>query len=234
MRARVLGLGGVSPGGGRCRRAGRAVVAGGNAVGRVAPMAVPEGKRRAAAVAVPYSPRSPLAGPVPAASSPSALCELRRGRGGSAGGPAVPLTHRDQRPSGCAPGWRAAGLVVSAGALQSFRPGLNNAAGAARVWESRRSGRGCLCWVKGACGSSPSFPPSPEGSGVAPLEGVGWDRRDRRGAVAVAESCCDSRALRWLPGTGRSLVLTEGLCCPRAERGRCWAGISSPMYFSAS
>lgn len=59
MRARVLGLGGVCPGGGRCRRAGRAVVAGGNAAGGVAPMAVPEGKRRAAAVAVPYSPRPP-------------------------------------------------------------------------------------------------------------------------------------------------------------------------------
>lgn len=126
----------MCPGGGRCRRAGRAVVARGSAAGGVAPMAVPEGKRCAAAVAVPYSPRSPLAGPVPAASSPSALCELRRGRGGSAGGPVIPRTHRDRRPSGFAPAggrrdWRCRRrppfFQARAARRSGSRPGLGNA-----------------------------------------------------------------------------------------------------------
>ncbi|XP_039562966.1 protein-L-isoaspartate(D-aspartate) O-methyltransferase isoform X1 [Passer montanus] len=179
---------------------GRAVVAGGSAAGGVAPMAVPEGKRRAAAVAVPCSPRAPLAGPVPAAAFPSAVCELRRGRGGSAGGPVIPRTHRDRRPSGAL---RPAGLGVSAGALRSFRPGLNNAAGAARVWESRRRGRGCLCWAKGACGSSPSSP-LPAGSRAAPLEGLGWDRGDRRGTE-----------LSGLRARAVTAELCAALCSPR-------------------
>ncbi|KAL2306423.1 hypothetical protein Nmel_004341 [Mimus melanotis] len=134
-------------------------------------------------------------------------------------------------------GRRAAGMVVSAGALQSFRPGLNSAAGAARVWETRRRGRGCSCWVKGGVWRQSLLPPPRRGP--ERLRSKGWAGtagrgQERRGAVGVADSCCDSRALRCLPATGRSLVLTEGLCCPRAERGRCWKGASSPMYFSTS
>lgn len=78
----------------------------------------------------------PLAGPIPAASFPSALCELRRGRGGSAGGPVIPRTHRDRRSSGFAPAggrrdWRCRRrppfFQARAARRSGSRPGLGSA-----------------------------------------------------------------------------------------------------------
>lgn len=150
-------------GGGRWRT--RAVVAGGDAAGGAAPMAVPKGKRCAAAVAVVSPPPLPLRGPVPSAAAPSArnafvraeagpLPQLRGVRDLPQAPGWAPLWFRSARPAASQGGRGNGGVGGSAAnALGSSRPWLS-AVEAAQVWEMRRRAQGCFRWVKGVRGSS--------------------------------------------------------------------------------
>lgn len=208
-------------------------------------MAAPEGKRCAAAAAVVSSPPPP-----PPASAPfppprprlpvTLLCELRRGRGGSAGGPVILRTHRARRPSGVAPAG-SAGPPLGGGERRPEAP------------RRARSGRPPVSQAPAKRGGScPGLGNAPKRPGLvllgravrnarvwlqspgAPLEQAGWDRWEGRGkelprvrAHAVAELSGDSPAFggscpyrRFVPSPYCTWEVLGG-CCSR-------------VYFSAS
>lgn len=183
-------------GGGRWRRAGPGCCCGRRCGRRGGADGGPEGEAPCGGYGCCQPAASlPLPGPVPAASSPPAHNALVRAEAGPrrqlrrirdpphALGSAslwlrsgrlcrvsTPAGRRGAAPRGPSQGGRGSGGVGgrAAAVLRSFRPRLN-AVGAARVWETQGRGRGCFCWVKGACGSSPlvrfetlAFGPGPE------------------------------------------------------------------------
>lgn len=187
----VPGLGVCPGGGGVAGRAG--CCCGRRCGGRGGADGGPGGE--GSALAVPCSPRPPLAGPVPAGSAPSALCEPRRGRRA-----VISRTPRDRRPPGSAPGWRAAGPAGGVGG----RPPLFEARAEQRRGSRPRLGiaperpRVFVLCGRGVRQPSLRPPPPPGGVRSAPLRGPGWGRGDRTGqnrSCRAAEPRCDSPAL---------------------------------------